>query len=184
MLPIEFVDCFDYNASLVMVMNIINVAKLRNNKTLYKHHIVPRSYYRLYGKKINHNDDNIVYLTYEEHVKIHKLYTNCIKTTVMKKKMIHAYKLMSGVISEPKIYGGNHKSNKGQIPWNKGKKHSEETKQKMSNSHKGKKIGPMTDEHKKALCKPKNRTPDVIKANKERYKGKHWKIINNKRVWY
>lgn len=52
----------------------------------------------------------------------------------------------------------------------KGKHHSEETKKKMSEAHKGKKHKPLTEEHKR----------DISKA----FKGKHWKLVDGKRVWY
>ena len=49
-------------------------------------------------------------------------------------------------------------------------KHYEETHKKMSEARKGKKRNPFTDEHLKKMSKSKN--------------GKHWKIVDGKRVWY
>lgn len=43
---------------------------------------------------------------------------------------------------------------KGQVTWMKGKHHTEESKRKMS------------------------------EANKDLHKGKHWKLVDGKRVWY
>lgn len=51
-------------------------------------------------------------------------------------------------------------SKKGHRGWNKGKILSDETKRKMSEAHKG----------KKGKTSPR--------------KGKHWKLIDGKRVWY
>lgn len=45
-----------------------------------------------------------------------------------------------------------------------------ETKLKRSNSLKGKKHGPMVEETKQKLS--------------NLYKGKHWKLVNRKRIWY
>lgn len=55
----------------------------------------------------------------------------------------------------------------------KGKKHSEETKRKMSESHKN---YVFSDEHRANLKKSNK--------SKELYKGKHWKLVDGKRVWY
>jgi len=41
--------------------------------------------------------------------------------------------------------------NKGQIPWNKGKEHSEETKQKIRERLLGKKLSEETEKHLKKL---------------------------------
>lgn len=42
-------------------------------------------------------------------------------------------------------------SHKGQIPWMKGKKHTEESKNKVSKNKTGKKLPPFTEEHKKKI---------------------------------
>ena len=58
-------------------------------------------------------------------------------------------------------------AHKGQSAWNKGKKHSEEAKAKMSESHKGHQC---SEETKKKIA--------------EARKGKHWKLVDGKRVLY
>lgn len=60
----------------------------------------------------------------------------------------------------------------------KGKKHSDETKRKISEALKGKptwsKGKKLSEEHKRKLSE----------AHKCIHKGKHWKVVNGKRVWY
>lgn len=41
----------------------------------------------------------------------------------------------------------------------------------------------LSESHKEHLRKPKKRSAEVIAANKERCKGKTWKLIDGKRVW-
>jgi group I intron endonuclease len=61
---------------------------------------------------------------------------------------------------------------------------TEEQKQKRAkNCSETKKGVPLTEEHKKALRKPKILTKEQKEANRQRYKGKTWKLINGKRVW-
>lgn len=57
-------------------------------------------------------------------------------------------------------------SHKGKTPW-KGKHHSEETKRKIAETEKGKTV---SEETKRKMSEAK--------------KGKHWKIVNGKRVYY
>ena len=60
---------------------------------------------------------------------------------------------------------------KGKPTWSKGKKLSEEHKRKLSETHKGHKV---SEETKKKISE----------AHKCIHKGKHWKVVNGKRVWY
>ncbi len=57
---------------------------------------------------------------------------------------------------------------------NKGRHLSEEAKRKMSEAHKGKKLPSLSEEHKRKIGE----------ANKGKFKGKHWKLVDGKRVWY
>lgn len=84
----------------------------------------------------------------------------------------------------------------------KGKCHSKETKQKMSEAHKGLKLGPMSEEHKKKLSDVKKERPvkywkgktfseehkrklsEARKGKSPTNKGKHLKIVDGKRVYY
>ena len=63
---------------------------------------------------------------------------------------------------------------KGKPSPRKGKHLSEEHKRKIGEANKGKKLGPMTEETKAKMSK----------SRKGLYKGKHWKLVDGKRVWY
>lgn len=62
------------------------------------------------------------------------------------------------------------KAQKGKPSNNKGKKFSEEHKMKIAESNKGKKHKPHSKETKNRIS--------------EAFKGKHWKLVDGKRVWY
>jgi group I intron endonuclease len=102
------------------------------------------------------------------------------------------------------------KSHIGQIPWNKGKKTTEEVKEKLRKANTGKKH---TQEHKNKIGrsqKGKKNSPEAIKKLREiaindgrrppsqsgkkrdaetlekmsnSHKGKGWKLVSGKRVW-
>lgn len=75
------------------------------------------------------------------------------------------------------------KGKKGsQVAWNKGKKTgplSEETKRKMSDSHKGKCL---SDEERQKMLEKRNQTLKEIGFHSN--KGKHWKLVNGKRTYF
>lgn len=110
--------CFKYNQHFVAMMNIINRARLNPPESGHKHHIVPRCWFKMNNLPIDNSDDNLVLLSYEDHIKVHKLAILCSDTKEMASKMGYAV----------------HRLLKGQF---KGIHHTEETKQKMSETHKG-----------------------------------------------
>ena len=63
---------------------------------------------------------------------------------------------------------------KGRLAWNKGKTLSEEAKRKMSEANKGKK---RSEEAKRKMS-------EAHKGKQAPNKGKHWKLVDGKRVWY
>lgn len=76
-----------------------------------------------------------------------------------------------------------------------GKHHSEETKRRMSEAHNGKKF---SEEHKRKMSEHnarywkgkshseeyKKRMSETLKGRPSPRKGKHWKLVDGKRVWY
>jgi hypothetical protein len=137
--------------------NIINRAKSRSILGSYteKHHIIPKS---LGG---NNSKDNLVKLTAKEHYICHLLLPK-MTIGVAKRSMWHAlwkivnqkrpmqdrYKISSRQYEVIKIANSIalRERNLGKIGPNKGKKFSEETKQKMSLSAKGRKPSPQAVE--------------------------------------
>lgn len=65
---------------------------------------------------------------------------------------------------------------------NRGKKRSAETRAKMSAARKGKKSvlesKHLSEEHKKKISEKLKGKPNLC------FKGKHWKLVDGKRVWY
>lgn len=94
---------------------------------------------------------------------------------------------------------------KGRAAWNKGKKlseeqkkkisealkgkhASEETKRKMAEAQKGKKLSEEAkmkmSEAKKGKHRSEGTRRKMSESMKGKYKGKHWKLVDGKRIWY
>ena len=173
--------CFTYNQHFVAMMNVINVARLNPPKEGHKHHIVPRCWFKMNNLPVDNSKENLVLLSYEDHIKVHKLSILCASTPEMKSKMEFAvHRLLKG-----NFYGMHHteESKRKNAEKHKGKHHTEETRRKMSEAHKGR-TSPMkgrlqTKDAKekisnklKGLKKPK-RTPQHCKHLSESLKGKY-----------
>lgn len=81
-----------------------------------------------------------------------------------KRKLSEAHK---GKLLSDKTRKKLSEAHKRQTPWNKGKQMSEEQKRKISDANKGRK---MSEEFKRKRSEVMN--------------GKHWKLVDGKRVWY
>ena len=112
-----------------------------------------------------------IHLSEETKIKIGNAQKGIPRSEETKIKISNALK---GVKRKPYSEETKHKmseSHKGHPGYNKGVAMSEETKIKMSNAHKGK--------HFSEETKYK-----ISEAHKGLRKGKHWKIENGKRIWY
>jgi len=107
------IDVFEYNQHFVAMMNIINAARLNPPAKGHKHHIIPKCWFKMKGIPIDNSDANLVLLTEEDHIKVHKLAMLCSSDSIMRSKQAFAVKrLLKGNFS--------------------GMHHTEESKRKMS----------------------------------------------------
>lgn len=162
-------NVFEYNQHFVAMMNIINAARLNPPERGHKHHIIPRCWFKKNNLPVDNSDDNLVLLSYEDHVKVHRLSILCVKDKDMKSKMAYAVHVLHG----GSITGIHHtaESKRKMSKAHKGLTHSEDTRNKIAESCKGRKN---SEESKRKMAQ----------AMKGKYKGMKWKVVNNKRVWY
>ena len=161
---IMITDVFDYNQHFVAMMNIINDARKNPPVKGQEHHIIPRCWYKVNNLKVDNSKDNLVLLTYEQHLKVHLLASYCIKTGLMRWYMKSAYNILLRK-GEPRLKTGplseEHRRKIGEAL--KGRKLNEEHIKKMSESQKGRKF---SEEHKRKLS-------ESLKGNPKGWKGKH-----------
>ena len=145
------------------------------------HHRFPRSFSKKDGVDIDNDEDNLVSISLADHFRVHFYLWKCSKKgyrgmmakafVFMRKKMV-AYASDETIEQLAKDYeAAMMDAAEVKSRANKGKKRSEETRRKMSEAHKGK---PKSEEQKKKLSE----------AHKCKYKGKHWKLVDGKRVYY
>lgn len=178
-------DIFEYNQHFVAMMNIINAARLNPPERGHNHHIVPRCWFKLHNLPIDNSKDNLVLLTYEDHIKVHKLAMLCSATPEMRSKQAFAVKrLLKGHFTglqhteESRLKMSEHncmhnESVRAKVrDWNllhspiRGKHQSAEANAKRSASHKGIKSSEAT---KRKIA--------------DHFKGKHRVKIDGKWRW-
>ena len=197
----QITEVFTYNQHFVAMMNIINASKLNPPKSGHKHHIIPKCWFKLHNLPIDNSEDNLVLLSYEDHIKVHKLAILCAATSEMKSKMGFAvHRLLKGSFSGMKHTEESKEKNRmahlGK-PTTTGYKHTEETKKKISEKKKGS-TGfwngkNMSEEHRTKLSKShkgktcseetKKKMSICHKGKPSNTKGKSWKLVNGKRVY-
>lgn len=120
---------FTYNQHFVAMMNVINAARLNPPDKGHKHHIIPKCWYNMNDLPVDNSDDNLVKLSYEDHLKVHKLAYLCANGNRFRGKMAYAYhRLSKGDLVSNECFSGDKNAFFG-------KKHSEETRAKMSIHH-------------------------------------------------
>lgn len=126
----DIVRIYNYNQHFVMMMNIINKARLNPPANGHKHHIIPRCWFKMNNLPVDNSDNNLVLLSVEDHIKVHKLLTLCAKDSKFRGKMNYAYSRLTTDNVDWSL-------NKGIGSSNYGKKFTEEHKKKLSDSLKG-----------------------------------------------
>lgn len=90
----EFLD--KYCTLIVSNMDTKQIEGVTNN-----HHIVPKSYFILVNVPIDNSEENLVHLTYENHIIAH--YYLCLFTSdgTLKSKMVYAFMMMTHIRTIP-----------------------------------------------------------------------------------
>ena len=149
----NILEVFDYNQHFVAMMNIINAARLNPPKEGHKHHIVPKCWFKLHNLDVDNGKDNLVLLSYEDHIKVHKLSILCAATPEMKSKMGFAvHRLLKGQFSGMKHTDATKQRIKAKRA-EQGIVLTDEHKQHISEGLKGKSKPPRTKSHCEALSK-------------------------------
>ena len=124
------------------------------------HHKFPRSFSKKDGVDIDNDEDNLVSLSLADHFRVHYYLWKCSKKGyrgMMSQAFVFMRKKMVAYATDETI-------EKLAKDYEAAMKEATEVKSK---AHKGKKC---SEETKKKLS--------------EAYKGKHWKLVDGKRVWY
>ena len=129
---------FEYNQHFVAMMNIINAARLNPPDKGHKHHIIPKCWFIENGLDVDNSSKNLVLLSKEDHAKIHKLASLCIKGSKFKTYMSFAAHMMGQPVTNFNYVMSEETRKKLSLAF-KGRKLSNEAKLKMAAAKKGKK---------------------------------------------
>lgn len=174
---------------------------LENTKGRNIHHIVLRSWSRIDEEETDNTEENLVSLTAADHILAH-FYIWKISKSPYRRSAASAWYFMSRNLikfgidentiiclidkynEEIKLCDKEFRKHISET--NKGKHHSEETRKKLSEINKGNKYSlghKVSEEHKKKISEA-NKGHNKGKKMSEAKKGKHWKLVDGKRVWY
>lgn len=177
-------ECFEYNQHFVAMMNVINAARLNPPSQGQKHHIIPRCWFKKNYIKIDNSKNNLVLLSLEDHIKVHRLAAMCAKEEYIKSAMKSAanyiahegiFNMKNDTVLHSKLKGiPLSKIHKEKISnSNMGHAVTEETKNKISKANKGRKYSKETCDNLSKIRKGKSHT--------EKWKQNYIKIIREKR---
>ena len=195
-------DIFDKNEKYEK-----KVVKKRN-----LHHKFPRSFSKKLGEEVDNDKDNLISLSLADHFLVHYYYYKLAKKgyrqsmatafIFMAKKSIKYmspdtaemiakdYEEANTIVNKVRMKGHRQSEETRQklSDVNKGHTVSVETRKKLSDAHKGKSLPEEQRRKMSESMKGKNlgkiRSTAARKKMSELKKGKHWKIVDGKRVWY
>jgi len=153
-----------YNQHFVAMMNIINKNKLCPPKVGHKHHIIPKCWFKMNNLEVDNTEANLVLLSYEDHVKVHKLAILCAATDSFRSKMGFAvHRLTNGDFS-----GMKHTKETIEIIKDKRKNQimTDVTRKRISESLAGRAKPTRSAEHCKHLSESLSDKPRYSRRNK------------------
>ena len=172
----NILDVFEYNQHFVAMMNIINNARLNPPESGHMHHIVPKCWFRMNNLNIDNSKENLVLLSYEDHVKVHKLALLCGKDKVMRSKLGWALKRLTfGTFLG--CYHTEESKQKNRLA-HLGKHHSVESLRKLREANIGDKNRFYGKHHSEEIIRK------ISESCKGKKKGMTWKLVDGHRVWY
>ena len=90
--------CLTFNSSYreleQIIQEAINNPIRRVKGKTHKHHIIPRTWYKLHKLEEDNSPENLVTLTYENHCRVHELLCKCLKDEEMIFRMRSAYAIL------------------------------------------------------------------------------------------
>lgn len=92
---IDILEVFEYNQHFVAMMNIINNARLNNINKGHKHHIIPRCWFKYKKLPIDNSKSNLIILSAEDHLKVHQLAVLCAREPYIRGAMLAAVGLLN-----------------------------------------------------------------------------------------
>jgi hypothetical protein len=173
------------------------------------HHKFLRCFSRLEGTEIDNDKENLVSLSCGEHFLAHWLLWKCSNTGwkrytsrachFMFKKSLKflTYESAAAIAKDwnalERDYTTSEETKKKMSEAKKGKPKSEEARKKMSEAHKGRptwnKGKHFSEETKRKMSEAKKNISEearkkMSESHKGKFKGRHWKLVDGKRVWY
>lgn len=142
-------DVFKYNQHFVAMINIINNARLNPPVEGHRHHIIPRCWFKMNNLPVDNSKDNMVLLTEEDHIKVHRLCILCAINPQLKGRMALAvHRLLKGKkdtmvsynmsgINNPRYGIPRSKEVRDKIGATKKARMNDETKRRISEAQKG-----------------------------------------------
>lgn len=92
----ELKDICINNASFRKIMKIFNNSKINPPKRYkrHRHHIIPQCWFKMNNLPVDNSDNNLIYLSIQNHYNVHKLMCDCVINDKLKHKMYASAELL------------------------------------------------------------------------------------------